>query len=461
MYDPEDTIVAVSSPSRGQKVLVRLSGDKVLSVLKQIFAPSITAGKAGIVSGQAVIDSTLKLDAKVYLFLAPHSYTGADLAEIHLYTNPSVTDALMRAILASGEKIRLAGPGEFTARSYFNGKVDLAQAEAVAEIVASSNELQLAAAEKLLAGKLAQTTAKICEAIIELLSLIELGLDFSGEDIELISVDQAVGKLAEISNQLDRLVAGSISYESMIDLPSVGIAGAPNAGKSCLLNRLLGKERSIVSAVRKTTRDVLTGFVNLPNCKCVLFDCAGLIAEPDGILDELAQQAAVANLANARIVVFCVDVAKESWEEDLAIRQLIEPQEMIAVANKSDLLGDDVLAKRIAKLGELFGTDFIAVSAKNSSGLEVLKERIDEKLIGPAGKVREGGYEVALTARHRHVINEAIGNISEAVSELKNGNDEVTAMMMRAAYQELADIGQQNINEEVLETIFSRFCVGK
>ena len=465
MYELNDTIVAVSSPTSEQEVIVRITGPKTIDKVSQIFSPGIPKGQRGLIRGSVAVDDELRIDAKLYLFLAPHSYTGDDVAEIHIYTNPSVTGALMGSLLAKG--LRMAGPGEFTARAYLNGKMDLSQAEAVNEIVVSSNKFQLAAAEKLLSGRLAETTAEVRERLMDCLSLIEAGLDFSGEDIEFITRPKAVERLVEIKEQLEQLLSGNISYESVIDLPAVGVAGAPNAGKSSLLNKLAGYERSIVSSQRKTTRDVLTGLLTLRHCRCVLFDCAGLMHQTHNILDELAQQAAVESLQNSSVVVFCVDASKKDWSEDITIRKLIEPKTLIPVATKCDLLSEEMLANRIAGLNKLFNVEFLPTSAETGIGLEQLRKTIDKKLIEPAlgsgseGQVAEQASGVALTARHRQAVTEAIENIEESVSELKAGNNEVTAMMLRAAYEGLSSIAQQHVDEQILERIFSRFCIGK
>lgn len=473
--------MAVSSPTSGERVIVRISGPDTIKKINQIFRPLIHVKRGtrderretSLVTGSVAIDKELKIDAQLYLFLAPHSYTGDDVAEIHIHTNASVTKALMEGLLARG--LRMAGPGEFTARSFLNGKIDLAQAEAVNEIITNSNRLQLAAAEKLLSGKLAQTIEKIRSELMDCLSLIEAGLDFSGEDIEFITGPEAVQRLSDVKSELEQLLSGSISCESMLDLPAVGIAGASGAGKSSLLNKLTGYERSIVSAQRKTTRDVLTSPLTLRHCQCVLFDCAGLIATAENILDELAQQAAIEALRNSSAVVFCVDASKEGWSEDMSINGLIEPQILIAVATKCDLLSEEMLFSRIAELNKLFNrdpalrepVDFLATSAKIGIGLEQLRNTIDKKLIGLAlgsdseGQVAERASGVALTARHKQAVMDAIENVSESINELKAGKTEVTAMMLRAAYQQLSTIEQQHLDDEILERIFSRFCIGK
>jgi len=414
---------------------------------------------------------------------------------------------------------RMAGPGEFTARAYLNGKIDLAQAEAVNEIIVGSNKFQLSAAEKLLAGRLAETTAQIRSALMDTLCLIEASLDFSGEDIEFISCQEAVERLAQIKNELEQLLCGRYRDESVIDLPAVGIAGAPNAGKSSLLNKLLGKARSIVSAQRRTTRDVLTGLLTLRHCRCVLFDCAGLTLAPPlkkaglaarNILDKLAQQAAIEAIRNSFVVVFCIDISKTNYSEDIAIRKLIEgPRKagtqpnpgspgLIPVATKSDSLTENMVTFRLAELNELFDAEFIPTSAKTGRGVERLRDAIDKKIIelalGPAESAESstGGSRtaptlfsdtlqaggLALTARHKQRACEAIENISESVTLLDGINKikrqescksclieeppwEVVAMMLRAAYQAISNIETERLDERILERIFSRFCIGK
>ncbi|MBA7679697.1 tRNA modification GTPase MnmE [subsurface metagenome] len=250
----------------------------------------------------------------------------------------------------------------------------------------------------------------------------------------------------------------------------MGIAGALNAGKSSLLNKLLGQQRSIVSEQRKTTRDVVGGLLTLAHCECVLFDCAGLMPSPNNILDELAQQAAVESLNAASVVVFCIDISKSDWAEDIAIRRLIEPKVLIAVATKSDLLSEILLTECLAELGELFDADFLTTSAKTGTGIELLRNTIDSSLVArgssPESQItghesRETSHGVALTARHKQAVTEAIEQIDESIDELKAGNDEVTAMMLRAAYQALSNIEAEHVDERILENIFKRFCVGK
>jgi tRNA modification GTPase len=462
MYDLNDTIVAVSSPPLGERSIIRISGPDTIKKINQVFRPTISSIVPNLMRGSVVIDGELEIDATLYLFFSPRSYTGETLAEIHIYANPSLVEVLLESLLGKG--LRMAGPGEFTARAYLAGKIDLTQAEAVNEIIVSSNRFQLAAAEKLLRGRLTETSERIRSELMDCLAHIEAGLDFSGEDIEFISVPEAIRMLSVIKGEIEQLLSGSISCESTLDLPAVGIAGAPNAGKSSLLNKLAGYERSIVSAHRKTTRDVLAGELLLKHCRCVLFDCAGLMVKAENILDELSQQAAIEALRNSSVVIFCVDVSKEDWAEDVSIRKLIESKVLVPTATKSDLLPKELLANRISDMNRLLGIDFLPISAKTGDGLGQLRDAIDEKLIeqnlGGGGGPAERASGIALTAHHRQAVTEAIENIGQAVGELKAGNDEVAAMLIRAAYQNISGI-EQHLDEEILERIFSRFCIGK
>ncbi len=459
VYNSTDTIAAISSPSNDHRVIVRLAGPQTLDIMNRVCASPV-ADKAGITTCRI---SDINLDAIVYLFRSPRSYTGDDLAEIHLWANQAITEALMEQLLKLGA--RPACAGEFTARAYLNNKIDLAQAEAVNEVITASNTFQLAAAENLLAGRLGRLSKTIRESILDLLSRLEADLDFSVEDIAPANKADIIVKLNEARSRINDLLTGSIRSESTLDLPAVGISGTPNAGKSTLLNKLLGRHRSIVSHQRKTTRDVLTGEFELPGCRCILFDCAGLIMKPENILDELTQQAAIEAIRNAMVVVFCVDITKPEWAEDIAIRRLINPAHLIAIATKTDLLSEKVTDERLSKLKSLFGCNFLPVSTHSGTGIDNLKAQIAERIIAATSEHGKSAsadkYGIALTARHRQALNNAIHDTIQAEKEIKAGSEELAAMMLRTAYNQLSNIEQHNIDEQILDRIFSRFCIGK
>jgi len=270
--------------------------------------------------------------------------------------------------------------------------------------------------------------------------------------------------------ELEEMLSGSVSYEKVMELDCVGVAGAANAGKSSLVNALLGKKRSIVSGVPRTTRDVLTGELELKDGSCVLFDCAGLVIETTDIIDSLAQSAAAAAIANADAVVFCVDITKPNVDEDRAIYKKANlddrGERVIAVATKADMCGDeDEINARLDELRRIFGVEFTAVSVKQPASVENLKRMIDGRLVelsaGGGGKTVEANPAAVLTARHVRALTEAADNIEEAAGQVQSGDDEVAAMYIRFAIEALAPIEAENIDEQVLSNIFRKFCIGK
>jgi len=462
MYEINDTIVAVSSPPGAAfKSIIRISGPKAIRILEGIFADGSVKRQRGIYGVKLRIDGQFEVAAEVYLYFAPHSYNGDDLAEIHICTSPGVVERIIAVCLGNGA--RPACPGEFTARAYLNGRIDLTQAEAVAEVVASSNRFQLAAAEKLLAGRLAENVARVREELLDIISLIEVGMDFSGEEIEFITCQQAIETINRIRGKLEALLAGSIRYEALIDMAAVGIGGAANAGKSSLLNALLGEQRSIVSSQKATTRDVLTGLLSLTNCDCVVFDCAGLTSEPGNTLDELSKTAAIEALNTAALVIFCVDVSMDDYAEQMWVLKLLTPNRLVVAATKCDLVGRKESAQRIAKLSQQAETDyeFIVTSSKTGEGIELLKSLVDEKITELKIPSSESGGQITLTERHRRAVNEAIINLLEAVNQLGLNNDEIASMLLRAGCRALSSVETEDIDDAILERIFSRFCIGK
>jgi len=238
-------------------------------------------------------------------------------------------------------------------------------------------------------------------------------------------------------------------------------AGAVNAGKSSLLNTLVERKRSIVSSRQKTTRDILTGILELQHNRCVLFDCAGLLTQTHSQIDELAQEAAVEALNSADVVLICVDVTRKGLARDIAIQDLIKPKAIVAVATKTDLLDKNKLAEQLARLERVFNRVFLPVSSKNPDRSERLRLLIDAKLVAQAAASVPQKATVAVTARHKQSFAGAIENINQATTELKQNNNEVAAMMIRGAYQALSNIEAGHVDEKILDSIFSKFCIGK
>jgi tRNA modification GTPase len=452
MYRTGDTIVALSSPpGPGARHILRISGPRALGIVAHLTGDSSAVcdpqSKISAVHPVTVTVDELSVPSHIYLFHSPRSYTGDDLAEMHLTTNQAVAALVLGKVVEAGA--RLAGPGEFTARAYFNGKLDLAQAEAVAEIIAAGNRTHLAAAEKLLEGRLSAAIADIRKDMLELMSLIEAGLDFSEEGIDFITAECATARLRELSDSLEGLLSGSIRYEAMLDMSAVAIAGPPNAGKSSLLNALLGTERAIVSDQPATTRDILSDIMHAGGIDCILFDCAGLSLTPCGVIDELAQAAAIKAVASAALVILCLDGAKQDHADDENIFSMFSPVDAIRVATKADLMTDRHALPDVMLL----------TSAKTGEGIGQLRQLIAARL--KIRKTPESSSQTALTQRHVTSVTSALDDIARASQEVSQGSSEVASMFLRSAWTSLAPIESQPVDEAILSSIFSRFCIGK
>jgi tRNA modification GTPase len=439
---------------------VRISGPQAVGAFERLTGSVLARRTQGIV-GTKIVFEGLRLEARLYLFVAPYSYTGQDVVEAHVLANQSTVDLLVQSLLQHG--LRAAGPGEFTARAYLNGKIDLFQAEAVNEVIFSTSHMQCRAAERMLQGRLSSTLDSIRSKIVEGLSLIEAGLDFDEEETGSVAVEQTIEGLRDVQRRLEGLLSETAQTDSMTHLPSVGIAGVPNAGKSTLFNALLGKPRSLVSDHRKTTRDVLEAVLDLPHDRCVVFDCAGLLVQEEGIQDQLAQQAALQSLGRSDLVLFCVDLSKSDWQEDLAIRRRVAAKASMGVATKADLLESTERAGRLDQLARTLGESFLPLSAETGMNLLCLRDRIEQRLL--SGRSRSdlsdaGQVHTMITARFRQTGTEAIDQLSQALYALEHGQSDIAAMMVRAAYQALSDT-EHHVDEKVLDILFSRFCIGK
>ena len=459
----DDVIVAVSSASVGfgqtARSIVRLSGTGLWRVLEGLIVPIPSPEPNTVSPCRLHIAKDILIDAVLYSFCGPHSYTGEDMAELHLWAAPDVVELLLKKL---SQRARLAGPGEFTLRAYLNGKMDLTQAEAVAQIVSSANTLQLVAAQKLLHGKFAETIDAVRAKIFELLSLIEAKLDFSEEDIEFILAAEAAAQITAQAERLQGLLDGSIRCERIIDLDTVGLAGLPNAGKSSLLNALLGTARSIVSPIEASTRDVLTGILELDGLSCVLFDCAGLKPHPlarDSI-EQQADLAAVDALRQAAIALFCIDAQKSSWEVEVQILAQVQAKTIIPVITKADLADAAQIERLSAQWMPHFENPPSITSACTGQGLGELKSRIEKKLLsGRPGTAQTD--RLTLNQRHHDRIDEAVKTLRQAADEITAQREEVASMLLRQAYETLGGLEREDTSQKILDSIFSQFCIGK
>jgi tRNA modification GTPase len=462
MYSLDDTIFAHATCPTSVRTIVRVTGPNTLECCQNLFADFQAPKKNSLLNCQTKLLDDVLLDARVYLFPGPHSYTGQTLAEIHFIGNPAMNDQLTSILIQSG--MRTAGPGEFTARAYLNGKIDLIQAEAVNEIISGTNTFQISAAQRLLSGRFGDDNQVIRRDLLDLLSLIEAGMDFSEEDIQFISTATVLTRLKKTKGRLEKVLNQNLRMESLLHLPSIGIAGVPNAGKSSLFNALLNQDRSLVCELQKTTRDVLAKPLTLSHHECILFDCAGLLETPRGIIDELAQCAALESISHSHLTLFCVDLSKTDWTDDRKAYDLLPHVNILLIGTKYDALSPSEGAVSPSRLTSCFGQQVLPISVVSAHNIEMLRSKLDD-LLAQSTQAHSINLDAPsntslLTERHKHDIQDVLSHLDNAMSSANNGQDEIVAMSLRAACQGLGEM-EQPLDEQILDHVFSRFCVGK
>ncbi len=443
MTVPVDTIVAIATPpGRGGVGVVRLSGPRAFSIAEQLagsLPPVRNAALRHFRDGAGeVIDTGLLI-----CFAGPHSFTGEDVVEIQAHGSPVVLEMIVTATVAAGA--RRAGPGEFSQRAFVNDRMDLAQAEAVADLIASASEKAARAAHRSLEGEFSKAVDTIHQALVELRVWIEAALDFPDEDVDFLADGQVAERAGDLRLRLDNLLQRAATGRLLTDGVHIAIIGPPNAGKSSLLNALAERDAAIVTDIPGTTRDVLRETITLAGMPVVLSDTAGLRETSDRVEFEGVRRARQ-EMQTADVVFHVVDAADPSGHELSGVPERLP---VIRIENKIDLSGDAP------------GRDdrCVRVSALTGEGLGELEDLVLETL-GASGSGGEGD----ISARQRHVdaLRRALAHVEAGEAEiLASGSGELLAEELRMAADELGEITGRMSSDQLLGEIFSSFCIGK
>ncbi len=436
-----DTIAAIATPpGRGGIGIVRVSGpaasDIAQAVIGRLPLPRM-AELADFMDGDAtVVDRGLAL-----YFAAPNSFTGEDVLELHGHGGPVVMDRLLERV--GGLGARLARPGEFTERAFLNDKIDLAQAEAVADLIDSASRRAARSAMRSLTGEFSQCVRAIDRALLDVRVYVEAAIDFAEEDVDFLAESDITDRLDALTNQIADLETRCRRGQVLRDGFDVVIAGAPNAGKSSLLNRLLAENRAIVTDVPGTTRDLIFADIEIEGIPVRLTDTAGL-REGGDTVETIGVERAKAAMANADLVLAVVD-------DSLAVGAVVTPGEhCLVVRNKVDLTGRTAGQ---GKRGELF------VSALTGAGLDALRGAIVAAAVGAVGAPDEHTF----LARKRHLGALAAGRrgVAQARCRVADGQGDLAAEELRHAQHRLGEIVGVTSVDDLLGEIFRGFCVGK
>ena len=452
----DETIVALATPSGvGAIGIIRLSGKNAISIADELFSsrdlsvqPSHTLHVGFLKDDEAVIDEVV-----ISLFRGPRSYTGEDVVEISGHGSPFILQRIIEACIKNGA--RLAKPGEFTQRAFLNGKLDLAQAEAVADLIASNTTASQRAALHTMRGGFSANLKELRERLLKFSALIELELDFSQEDVEFADRKQFYDLIEELKNSTEKLVQSFKLGNVIRNGVSVAIVGKPNAGKSTLLNNLLNENRAIVSEIPGTTRDTIEEVINIDGILFRLIDTAGIREHTTDIIESAGIERSIEKMKAADIVLYVFDVKTEAdtifqWQQ-FAIKDGIRH---LLVANKIDSMGEEESRKKFAALENI-----VFISAKANLHTTVLKEKVVD-LVLQGNDLAED--TVVTNARHYHSLKE----VSKSLTDIKNGLDnklpgDLLALDIRRCLHYLGEITGEITNEDQLDYIFSKFCIGK
>jgi tRNA modification GTPase len=455
--DPQDTICALSSaPGRAGIAVVRLSGPESFSVLSRIFRSGRPMDPRRAMLGRIVDPrSGAELDeAVVTCFPAPHSYSGEDIAEISLHGSPVLVAALLDCLCDQGT--RLAGPGEFTLRAFLNNRMDLSQAEAVRDVIEATTLLQAQVASRQRGGELARGLQSVKGLLVDAIVNLESAVEFEEEDLPTISRARLAKELERLQEGLDSWIDSFRRGRIVRDGFSLALVGRPNVGKSSLFNILLSQDRSIVTEVPGTTRDVVSEFTSLDGIPVRMVDTAG-VRRPADRLEQLGIDRSLRAMADADAILLVVDGSEPPTPEDEELRRKLEETSFIVVMNKADLpRAWPARSREDFALGHCL----VEVSALLGSNIEKLKAAILDRLFGEAGPAREGILITNL--RHCRCLEAARQAVGDAAEAVRRGlSEEYVLVDLHAALQHLGEITGETSREDLLGEIFSRFCIGK
>lgn len=451
----EETIVALSTaPGTGAIAVIRLSGTEAISICNKIFSgkdltrqPTHTVHFGKIKEGNREVDEVV-----VTLFKAPHSYTKEDVVEISCHGSHYIIQQIIQLLIKNGA--RPAKAGEFTLRAFLNGRMDLSQAEAVADLIASDSASAHELAMQQMRGGFSGKIKKLRDELIHFASLIELELDFSEEDVEFANRDQLKSLIEKLKTEIQNLKSSFELGNVLKNGVNTVIAGRPNAGKSTLLNALLNEERAIVSEIPGTTRDAIEEVLNIGGIQFRLIDTAG-IRDAEDVIERIGVEKTMEKIRQSAIVVYLFDVNTATVaevKEDIEKLHLHSVPSLI-VGNKTDATTGAEVKKKFEGIATVF------ISAKNHSQTDELKKQLLDLVLSRKAKTAD-----TVVSNIRHY--DALVNTETALNDTLNGlagniSKELIALDIRRALNYLGGITGQITSEDLLQNIFSRFCIGK
>lgn len=451
-----DTIAAQATPhGTGAIAVIRVSGEDAADICDKIFSSSkglrLTEAKSHTLHYGKIIENGAVVDeALVSVFRAPASYTGENSVEISCHGGVLVSKRVLDAVLAAGA--RLAEPGEFTKRAFLNGRLDLSQAEGVIDVINAESTAALSVSVHQLGGAVSEKISEIRALLLSVIAEIDVAVDYPEEDIEKITAARTLDILRDAQERLSSLIGTADSGRLLSGGINTVIAGRPNVGKSSLLNALLGCDRAIVTELAGTTRDVISERLVLGNAILNICDTAGIRSSEDKI-ESFGIEKSREYIKNADLVLLLVDLTAGVTAEDIEIADEIKGKQAIIIANKADL----AVKSEIQPFAD---APVVYVSAKTGAGIDALSAKIEE-LFG-LGKIAADSSAVIVSLRHKKALGAALSSVKAAIDAiLRDTPPDLAAIDIQDAISALGEISGQTVNDEIVNEIFSHFCLGK
>ena len=454
------TIVSISTaPGIGGIGIIRMSGEESFEIIKKIFIPKTqqnaeeikgyTIKYGNIVENGEVIDEVL-----VSYFKAPKSYTTENMCEINSHGGNVIVRKILEICLKN--RAELAEPGEFTKKAFLNGRIDLAQAESVIDVINAKSEKEAKSGIKQLEGFLSKEIKTIKQEILDVLVNIEVTIDYPEYDTPEVQANEMKTMLESVKSKFERLEKSFDNGKILKEGIKTAIIGKPNAGKSSLLNAILKEERAIVTDIAGTTRDTIEEFVTIKGIPLKLVDTAGIRQASDEV-EKIGVEKSIKQAEDADLVIAIFDSSKELTEEDLEILKLIKNKQSIILLNKSDL--NSIIMENDKRLKDIT-KNILKISALNKTGIEELYEKISQMF-----NLNEINFdnEILITnIRHKNIISNALENVKKANEALNlNMPIDIITIYIKDILEDLGEITGEIVSEDVINEIFSKFCLGK
>ena len=445
----ERTIAAIATPyGVGGISVIRVSGENAIEIVNKIFTKNITVVESHTVHygfikvGDEYIDEVL-----VTVMKGPKTFTGEDIVEIGTHGGIAVTNMVLDACVMAGAD--LAEAGEFTKRAFINGKIDLARAEAVIDLINSDNKIAEKNAVNQLRGGLSQAIENIRADLVALAAHMQVSIDYPDEDLEEITLDDISDVIRKSREHVDRLIKSADDGRIIKDGIRIVIVGKPNVGKSALMNRLAGYEKAIVTDIAGTTRDMIEENISLDGVPVKLIDTAG-IHETTEAVEKIGVERSVKSIEGADLVLVVLDGNKEADEEDRQVISKTEDQKRIIIANKSDIN----IVESIKNISH------VCISAKTGEGIDELSRMIKDMY--KLGEISSKCGEIITNVRHKKALVECCKALDRALDALENNMpQDLAAMDINMAIDSLGEITGETVSEAIVSAVFKNFCVGK